>query len=167
MGNIMELDSIDYKILAALQRDATLTVQALGDVVGLSANPCWRRVKRMEESGIIEGRVAVVNAAAVGLGLTAFVAIRTNRHNRGWLIAFGDGVRAIPEIVECHRMSGEIDYMLKVVVHDISHYDDVYQRLIAAVPDLADVSSSFSMEQLKYGTAIDVNTAYRFSSGRP
>ncbi len=154
----MDLDSIDKKILMAIQRDATLTVQALGDEVGLSANPCWRRIKRMEEGGVIAGRVALISGPAVGLGLTAFVTLRTDKHNPDWLQCFADGVRAIPEIVECHRMSGEIDYMLKIIVRDIEHYDRVYQRLIAAVAGLADVSSAFSMERLKYGTAIDVRT---------
>ena len=143
MAESLELDAIDRKILTVLQRDATLTVQALGDAVGLSANPCWRRVKRLEGIGIIVGRVAVVSGAAVGLGLTAFVTIRTNRHNQDWLERFAAGVRDMPEIVECHRMSGDVDYMLKIIVRDIGHYDRVYQRLIAAVPDLADVSSAF------------------------
>ena len=155
----MEIDEIGVRILTALQRDATLSAEALGKEVGLSTNPCWRRVKRMEDSGIIEGRVAIIRTAAIGLQLTAFVTIRTDKHSLDWLGSFADGVRAIPEIIECHRLSGDADYLLKIVVRDIQHYDQVYQRLIAAVPGLADVSSAFSMERLKYGTAVDVRTA--------
>lgn len=112
----------------------------------------------MENAGVIERRVALVDAAAIGLGVTAFVTVRTSQHDRDWLKAFAKGIRAQPEIVECHRMSGDIDYLLKVIVRDIAHYDAVYQRLISAVPGLGDVSSAFSMERLKHGTAVDLST---------
>jgi Lrp/AsnC family transcriptional regulator len=151
-----EIDRIDRKILHLIQRDASLPVQEIADQVGLSANPCWRRIKMMEASGLIEGRVALVNAAKLGLGVTVFVTIRTDKHNPEWLDCFAQGIAAIPEILECHRMSGDIDYLLKVVVADIAHYDRVYQALIAAVPGLSDVSSTFSMEKLKAGTALPV-----------
>ncbi len=110
----------------------------------------------MEASGLIEGRVAIVNAARLGLGVTVFVTIRTDKHNPEWLDNFAAGINAIPEILECHRMSGDVDYLLKVVVADIAHYDRVYQALIAQVPGLSDVSSTFSMERLKAGTALPV-----------
>jgi len=135
-----------------------MPVQQIADQVGLSVNPCWRRIKLMEEAGVIERRVALVNAAKVGLGMTAFVTIRTNQHNQTWLEAFARGVQRIPEIIECHRMSGDIDYLLKIVVRDIAHYDRVYQKLISEVPGLSDVSSTFSMERLKHGVKLDLQS---------
>lgn len=158
MAKKLELDSIDRRILGLLQDDASLPVQQIADEVGLSVNPCWRRIKLLEEAGVIERRVALVNAAAVGLGVTVFVSIRTNQHNQTWLEAFARGIQGIPEIIECHRMSGDIDYLLKIVVRDIAHYDRVYQKLISAVPGLSDVSSTFSMERLKHGVKLDLQS---------
>lgn len=152
----MKLDSKDKAILEILQHDATLSIQEIGDRVALSANPCWRRIRHMEEAGIIERRVAVVNPAALGLAMTVFVSIRISAHDRGWLDRFAAAIRTIPEIVECHRMSGDVDYLLKMLVRDIRHYDRVYQRLISEVPGLSDVSSTFSMEQMK-ATPVPVN----------
>lgn len=156
MSNIVEIDAIDRKILRLIQQDATLAIQEIGRQVGLSANPCWRRIKRMEEAGLIERRVALLDPARLGLGLTSFVAIRTSNHSAEWLDAFAKGIGDIPEIIECHRMSGDTDYLLKVVVADISDYDRVYKALISCVPGISDVSSAFSMERLKYGTALPV-----------
>jgi Lrp/AsnC family transcriptional regulator len=150
----MELDSIDWAILGELQRDASLPIQAIGERVGLSTNPCWRRIKRMEESGVIARRVALLDPAKAGLPTTVFVAIRTTRHDPEWLTAFADGIASIPEILECHRMAGEVDYLMKIAVRDIAHYDRIYQQLIAAVPGLSDVSSTFSMEAMKSTTAL-------------
>ena len=152
--DISQLDSIDWAILAVLQADASLPVHEVGDRVGLSSNACWRRIKRLEDSGIIARRVALLDAAKLGLATTVFVAIRTNRHDPEWLAAFSKGVAAIEEISECHRMAGDVDYLLKIVVRDIAHYDRIYRKLIAAVPDIVDVSSSFSMEQMKVTTAL-------------
>lgn len=135
-----------------------MPIQQIADQVGLSVNPCWRRIKLLEEAGVIERRVALVNAAKVGLSMTAFVTIRTNQHNQTWLEAFARGVQRIPEIIECHRMSGDIDYLLKIVVRDIAHYDRVYQKLISEVPGLSDVSSTFSMERLKHGVKLDLQS---------
>lgn len=151
---MLELDSIDWAILEVLQHDAALPIQAIGERVGLSTNPCWRRIKRLEEAGVIARRVALLDPDKVGLPTTVFVAIRTRRHDPEWLAAFAAGVGAIPEITECHRMAGEIDYMLKLSVRDIAHYDRIYQRLIAEVPGLNDVSSTFSMEAMKVTTAL-------------
>lgn len=153
-ADILQLDSIDWAILAVLQADASLPVHEVGDRVGLSSNACWRRIKRLEDSGIIARRVALLDAAKLGLATTVFVAIRTNRHDPEWLAAFSKGVAAIEEISECHRMAGDVDYLLKIVVRDIAHYDRIYRKLIAAVPDIVDVSSSFSMEQMKVTTAL-------------
>ena len=161
MDKIIELDSKDIKILSILQKDATRSIQDISNEVGLSNNPCWRRIKRLEEGGVIERRAAIVNPRLVGLGTTAFVNIRINTHDQLWLEKFANCIAAIPEVVECHRMSGDIDYLLKIIVSDLEHYDRVYQRLITNVPGLSDVSSAFSMEQLKHGDVIDAATAAR------
>lgn len=153
----LKLDAADRRILAALQRDATLSVTALSEAVGLSPTPCWKRVKRLEEAGVITGRVALVDRDAVGLGVTVFVAIRTAAHEEGWLEEFAAGVRRIPEIVEFYRMSGEVDYLLKVICADIADYDRIYKQLIR-VAKLHDVSSSFAMEQIKYTTEVPLYT---------
>jgi Lrp/AsnC family transcriptional regulator len=158
MKNI-EFDTIDRHILLTLQEDATISMQALADKVGLSANPVWRRIKRLEEARIITGRVAVVDPVQLGLRLTSFMAIRTNQHEVKWLENFARAVRRIPEIIECHRMTGDVDYLLKIIVRDMAHYDKVYKTLITAVPGLIDVSSTFSMERLKETARIDPATA--------
>jgi Lrp/AsnC family transcriptional regulator len=158
LSRAVVLDPTDKRILRAVQEDATISMQALADRVGLTANPCWRRLKRLEAEGVIQRRIAVIDAASVGLRLTAFVGIRISRHDAEWLGAFAAAVRNIAEIVECHRVSGELDYLLKVVVEDVAHYDQVYQRLISMVPGLIDVSTSFSMERLKETFGIDVST---------
>jgi len=149
-----ELDSKDWAILRLIQRDATLSLQAIADRVGLSANPCWRRIKRMEESGVISRRVALLDPAKVGVGTCVFVTIHTRRHDAAWLDAFRAAIDGIDEIMECHRMAGDIDYLLKLRVEDIAGYDRFYQRLIRLVPDLADVTASFSMEEMKATTAL-------------
>ncbi|MDE1150443.1 MAG: Lrp/AsnC family transcriptional regulator [Azospirillaceae bacterium] len=150
---MVELDKIDIKLLHLLQDDASLAVADLAERVALSANACWRRVKRLEEAGLIRRRVALLDADRLGCGITVFVAIRTNQHNEDWLENFARGVADIPEIVEFYRMSGDVDYLLKVLVADIPHYDRVYKRLIK-VTQLTDVSSSFAMERIKSTTAI-------------
>jgi Lrp/AsnC family transcriptional regulator len=146
-------DRLDLRILASLQSDASRPLAELAEAVGLSTNACWRRVKRLEEAGIISRRVAILEPSKLDLGVTVFVAVRTNQHTEQWLKQFAGGVARIPEVVEFYRMSGEVDYMLKVVVSDIAHYDRVYKKLIK-VASLSDVSSSFAMEQLKYTTAL-------------
>ena len=149
-----QLDSLDWSILSQLQADASLAVHEVGERVGLSHNACWRRIKRLEEAGVIARRVALLDPARIGLATTVFVAVKTNRHDPEWLEAFARGVALIDEVIECHRMAGDVDYLLKLVVRDIAHYDRIYRKLIAAVPDLADVSSSFSMERMKHTTAL-------------
>ena len=156
-NNQPSLDRLDTRILTALQTDADQPIADLAAGVGLSANACWRRVKRLEELGVIRGRVALLDPEKIGLGVTVFVAVRTNEHNDVWLQQFAEAVQQIPEVVEFYRMSGDIDYLLKVVVADIAHYDRVYKRLIKSVK-LTDVSSSFAMEQMKYTTALPVPT---------
>lgn len=156
---MIELDNIDRNILGILQRDATVSVQDIAGQVGLTNNPCWRRIKRLEEQGVIERRVAIVSPKAIGLGITAFVSIRIDTHNQQWLTSFADSIEQISEIIECHRMTGDVDYLLKVLVRDLEHYDNVYQELITRVSGLSGVSSTFSMEQLKRETVVDVATA--------
>ena len=152
------MDDIDKRILNVLQADAALPVAEIAEKVGLSASPCWRRIQKLEAEGIIERRVALLNPEKMNVGVTVFVAIRTSRHDEDWLNDFATKVTRIPEVVELYRMSGEIDYMLRIVVPDIKAYDAVYKRLIAAVP-LFDVSSSFAMEAIKYTTALPVDYA--------
>ena len=162
----MEFDNIDRKIIGILQLDATRSIQDIADLVGLSNNPCWRRIKRLEESGVIERRVALINPQVIGLGITSFVSIRIDSHNASWLENFASAIEQVAEVVECHRMTGDVDYLLKVIVRDLEHYDAVYQNLIKRVPGLTDVSSTFSMEQLKQGAVIDVATAAPVSSNK-
>jgi Lrp/AsnC family transcriptional regulator len=150
---MIKIDSIDRRILEELQHDAARPIEQIASLVGLSQNPCWRRIKRLEAVGVIQRRVAIVDAARLGIGLTVFVSIRTNQHNEGWLERFASGVRKIPEVVELYRMSGEIDYLLKVLARDVADYDRIYKRLIR-VAELHDVSSSFAMEQIKYTTEV-------------
>ena len=147
------LDPVDRKLLSLLQTDATLTVADLGEAVGLSMTACWKRLKRLEQGGYITARVALLDRARVGLPVTVFVTIRTSEHNEGWLADFARITAEFPEIVELYRMSGEADYMMKVVVPSIEGYDRFYKRLIGAVK-LSDVSSAFAMEQIKYSTAL-------------
>ena len=149
----MILDSIDRRILRELQVDATIPISELADRAGLSQTPCWKRVKRLEALGIIERRVALLNREQLELSLVVFVSVRAARHDEAWLNEFARGAAALPEVVEFYRMSGEIDYLLKVVVADIAAYDQFYKRLIATAP-LGDVSSSFAMEQIKFTTAL-------------
>ena len=147
------MDDIDRNILTSLQEDATLSLNEIAGRVGLSPTPCWRRVQKLEDSGVIRARVALLDGAKLNVGVTVFVSIRTNQHNSEWLEKFADAVATIPEVVEFYRMSGEIDYLLRVVVPNIEAYDAFYKRLIDVI-DLSDVSSSFAMEQIKYTTAL-------------
>jgi Lrp/AsnC family transcriptional regulator len=150
-----ELDEIDRRILAELQRDGTLSVDQLSERVALSRNSCWRRVKRLEEDRIITGRVALVDADRLGLGLSVFILIRTTNHDPGWLQKFRFAVTSFPEITGVYRMSGDLDYVLRARVADVKAYDRLYQRLIAQVP-LSDVSASFVMEEIRETTVIPV-----------
>jgi Lrp/AsnC family transcriptional regulator len=149
----ISLDAVDLRLLAILQEDATASMAALAERVGLSATPCWKRIKRLEQEGVIERRVAILNRERLGLGVTVIVAIRTASHSEDWLTAFADGVAKIPEVVEFYRMSGEIDYLLKIVTRDIADYDRIYRKL-TKVAELHDVSSSFAMQEIKSTTAL-------------
>jgi Lrp/AsnC family transcriptional regulator len=147
------LDSIDFSILALLQEDAARSIQDIADTVNLSQNACWRRIRQMEETGVIKKRVALLDATKLGAGLTVFVQVRAAEHSEEWLAHFAAAVKTIPEIVEFYRMTGEIDYLIKMRVADMAGYDRAYKTLIAAAR-LGDVSASFAMEEIKASTAI-------------
>ena len=151
----IKLDEIDRRILAELQRDGTLSVDQVSERVNLSRNACWRRIKRLEDEGVITGRVALVDPEALGLGLTVFVIVRTSRHDPEWLKAFREAVLSLPEIIGVYRMSGDLDYVLRARVADVKAYDRLYQRLIAKAP-LSDVSASFVMEEIRETTVLPV-----------
>lgn len=153
---IISMDNRDKQILSILQQDATVPVAEIAERVGLTAVPCWRRIQRLEKAGYIRARVALLNREKMNVGVSVFVAVRTSRHSTEWLENFRRAITRIPEIVEAHRMSGEVDYLLRVVVPDIQGYDAVYKRLIEVV-EFSDVSSGFSMEELKFTTAIPVD----------
>lgn len=146
------LDAIDRKILTLLQEDATLALADLSRAVGLSPTPCWKRVRKLEKTGIITGRVALLDPRKIGLGLTVFVSIETDDHSQPWLAKFATAVSAMPEVMDVYRMAGDVDYLLRVVVPDTAAYDAFYRRLIAAAP-LKKVTSRFAMERIKSATA--------------
>jgi Lrp/AsnC family transcriptional regulator len=150
------MDRIDRKILTLLQNDATLSIAELAERVGLSTTPCWRRIQRLEEAGVIDKRVTLLDPERLNVGVTVFVSIRTNQHTIEWLETFAAAVAKIPEVMEFYRMSGDVDYLLRIVVPDIAGYDAVYKKLIKAA-DLSDVSSSFAMERIKYTTALPLS----------
>ena len=152
------MDQIDRQILMQLQHNAAQPVADIARKVGLSVTPCWRRIQRMEETGIIRKRVALLDSKAVGVGMSVFVAVRTDQHNADWLEKFAGMVADMPEVVEFYRMSGEVDYLLRVVVPDMAAYDKFYRKLITNV-QLTDVSSSFAMEEIKFTTALPLPEA--------
>ena len=147
------MDRLDKKILKLLQEDCTIPVAEIGKRIGLSTTPCWRRIQKLEEDGVIQSRVALVDAKQVNAAVTVFISIRTGAHSSEWLQRFAEVVSDFPEVTEFYRMSGEIDYLLKVVVPDIAAYDVFYKKLITKI-DIKDVSSTFAMEQIKYTTEL-------------
>jgi Lrp/AsnC family transcriptional regulator len=149
------MDAIDRKIVALLQEDASLSLAQIAHRVGLSQSPCWKRIQRLEKSGVILKRVALISPESIGMGLSVFVSIETGDHSSAWLAKFAQTVTAMPEVMEFHRMAGDIDYMLRVVVADIPGYDAFYKRLIATVP-LKNVTSRFAMEKIKATTALPI-----------
>lgn len=158
------LDKLDIRILEILQKDCTIPVAEIGKKVGLSTTPCWRRIQKMEEIGVIRNRVALLDPGKVNAPVTVFVFVTTNQHSQGWLEKFHAAIESFPEVVEFYRMSGQVDYLLRVVVPDIAAYDRFYKRLIADV-DIADVSSSFAMEQIKFTTQLPLGYANGESGG--
>jgi Lrp/AsnC family transcriptional regulator len=152
-GGLYFVDKIDRKILALLQNDSSLTAEEIGEKVGLSKAPCWRRIQRLTESGVIQRTVALLDPKRVNLKTTVFVMVRTSSHSTDWLDRFAKALQKIPEVTELHRMSGEVDYLLRIVVPDIAGYDEVYKKMISAVP-MFDVSASFVLETIKSTTAL-------------
>ena len=152
------MDAIDRKILAVVQEDTSLSVAEIGQRVGLSSTPCWKRLQRLEADGVITRRVALIDPEKIGLGITVFVSVETGDHSQEWLKRFADVVSGMPEVMEFYRMAGDVDYMLRVVVHDMQSYDIFYKKLISAVP-LKNVTSRFAMEKIKSVTALPVPAA--------
>lgn len=151
------MDNTDKKILNLLQEDATLPLHELAERVSLSTTPCWKRIKRLEESGIIKARVALLDSEKVNLGVSVFVHIKTQQHEHEWLQNFANAINDFEEVVECYRMAGEWDYLLRVVTKDITAFDLFYKKLVNQVQGLSDVTSSFSMEEIKYTTRLPVS----------
>lgn len=149
------MDAIDKKILVTLQEDASLSVAEIGQRVGLSSTPCWKRIQKLEADGVIQKRVALVDQMKIGLGISVFVSVETSDHSQEWLARFADTVSAMPEVMEFYRMAGDVDYMLRVVVADMQSYDAFYKKLIAAAP-LKNVTSRFAMEKIKSTTLLPI-----------
>ena len=149
------MDSTDRKILNLLQTDASLTVKQIAQQIALSVTPCWKRIQKLEQNGFIRARVALLDPKKVNASVTVFMAIKTDQHTSDWIERFNREVSQLPEVMEIYRMSGEIDYLLRVVVSSIEAYDAFYKKLIDRI-ELANVTSSFAMEQIKYTTALPV-----------
>jgi Lrp/AsnC family transcriptional regulator len=158
------VDEIDIKILNCLQEDATMPVADVANRSGLSPSPCWRRIQALISNGTILRRVALLDPAKINAGVNLFVSIRTNQHSEAWATKFCRAAAQIPEVIEFYRMTGEVDYLLRVVVPNIAAYDDFYKRLIKTA-ELSDVSSSFAMETIKYTTALPLEYAQKSSPG--
>jgi Lrp/AsnC family transcriptional regulator len=152
------LDSTDRALLRLLQEDADIPMAKLAEAVNLSPTPCWRRLQRLKDEGVIKKQVALLDPEKLNVGVTVFVSVRTNQHSEAWFQRFHETVTQIPEVVEFYRMSGDVDYLLRIVVPNIGAYDGVYKRLIRGA-DLSDVSSSFAMEQIKFTTALPLDYA--------
>ena len=156
----MDMDAIDKKIVALLQDDASLSLAQIAHRVGLSQSPCWKRIQKLEKERVILKRVALLDPEAMGVGLTVFVSIETGDHSTAWLSKFAQTVTAMPEVMEFHRMAGDIDYVLRVAVSNMAAYDAFYKRLIDAMP-LKNVTSRFAMERIKSTTAWPISAEPR------
>jgi Lrp/AsnC family transcriptional regulator, cysteine-sensing transcriptional activator len=150
------MDKLDVKILDLLQSNADLTAAEIADRIGLSKAPCWRRIQKLEADGVIRRRIVLLDAHALNVGTTVFVTLKTGNHSEAWFQRFVRAVRDIPEVTEIHRMSGDVDYLIRIVVPDIDTYDVVYKRLISAV-EFQDVSASFALETIKHTTALPLS----------
>ncbi|WP_412727734.1 Lrp/AsnC family transcriptional regulator [Alteromonas sp. D210916BOD_24] len=150
------MDKIDRAILSVLQQNAETPVAELAEKVGLTVTPCWRRIQKLEDKGIITRRVALLQARSLGLTMTVFVQVKAGKHDGKWLATFAKHAASFDEVVECYRMSGEYDYLLKVLVRDMDCFDHFYKRLVSGI-EFSDVTSSFAMEQIKYTTAVPLS----------
>jgi Lrp/AsnC family transcriptional regulator len=156
LPRLNDLDATDLAILRLIQADASLSLGDIAKEVGLTQTPCWKRIRRMEDTGIITGRVTLVNAEKLGLGISVFVAIETGDHSAAWIESFAKTVADMPAIVECWRLGGDVDYLLRVVVSDMTAYDGFYRKLTARVSSLRKVTSRFAMECVKSTTALPI-----------
>jgi Lrp/AsnC family transcriptional regulator len=154
----MELSATDIKILALLQQDASLTAAEVAEKVNLSASPCWRRIRRLEKAGVIEKKVALLNADQLGMGLVIFSRISLTRNDETSLHDFEERVRRFPEVVECYTVTGSADYFLKIITRDIQHYDHFLRRQLVQVPMVRDVNSNVAVTQIKYTTELPLET---------
>ncbi|WP_298943030.1 Lrp/AsnC family transcriptional regulator [uncultured Psychromonas sp.] len=152
----MNLDATDKKIITLLQQDASLSLQQLSEQLNLTSTPCWNRIKRLENEGVIQKRVALIAPKKVGLELVAFVQIKTQQHSEAWLRNCVQQVKGFAHVLEFYRMAGEYDYLLKVIVKDMRSYDHFYQQLVNDVDGLTDVNTSFAMQQLKFTTELPI-----------
>lgn len=150
------MDTTDKRILDLLQMDASLTVKQIAEQISLSVTPCWKRIQKLEEQGYIRARVALLDPKKINANVTVFVAIKTDQHTVQWIERFNKEVNELPEVMEIYRMSGEVDYLLRVVVSSIEAYDQFYKKLIDRI-ELSNVTSSFAMEQIKYTTALPIS----------
>ena len=155
MSGLKTLDAIDKRILAIVQIDSTIAIGEIAHRVGLSQTPCWKRLQRLEQTGFIKRRVAILDQAKLGLGLTVFVSVEVGEHSAAMQAKFASDVAAFPEVMDVYRMAGDVDYMLRVVVADTAHFDDFYKRLVAVAP-LKSVTSRFALEALKASTALPI-----------
>ncbi|MCC3702186.1 Lrp/AsnC family transcriptional regulator [Rouxiella badensis] len=146
------IDKTDRKLLALLQQDCTLSLNELAEAVNLTSTPCWKRIKKLEEEGVILGKVALLDGDKLGLSLTAFVRIKTQQHSSQWYQNFVEQIESFPEVLSFYRMAGEYDYLMQVQVADMKSYDNFYKKLVSAVPGLLDVTSNFAMERIKSTT---------------
>ncbi|MGY8871360.1 MAG: Lrp/AsnC family transcriptional regulator [Pseudomonadales bacterium] len=150
------MDETDRRILRELQENAELGITELAARINLSSTPCWRRVQKLQDAGIIRKKVALLDSAKVGLNVSVFVHIKTRNHSHVWFVEFSKKISSYAEVAEFYRMSGEYDYLMRIVVADIAAFDRFYKRLVEETPDLSDVTSSFAMEQIKYTTALPI-----------
>ncbi|MGI9353344.1 MAG: Lrp/AsnC family transcriptional regulator [Rhizobiaceae bacterium] len=150
------MDKTDKAILGILQQDSTLPVADIARRVGLSTTPCWRRIQKMEEDKVIQRRVAILDPESINAGVTVFVFIKTDKHNEEWLKRFSEVISRFPEVTGFYRMSGDIDYLLRVVVPDIAAYDSFYKKLVSDI-DIENVSSAFAMERIKDTTELPLD----------
>ena len=153
----MLIDSVDRKILAMLQKDSTVSLNDIAEAVNLTTTPCWKRLKKLEEMGVITKRVALLEPETLGLSLTVFVLVQTNDHSHEWYRRFVATVEEFPEVMEFYRMAGEYDYMMKVLAKDMNDFDQFYNKLVNTVDGLNNVTSTFAMESLKYTTELPLS----------
>lgn len=152
----IELDAMDRKILRELQRNAEYSMAELGDKVGLSHTPCWRRIKRLEAAGVIRAKVTLLNAQLLDLAVTVYAYIGIKRHDEESLERFETEVLKVPEIVECYSTSGDKDYVLRVIVDSVSHYEQLLKKTLVHLPNVDSVNSTFALKQIKYSTELPI-----------